>query len=74
MRFRSGQFEGRNVRFRREKYEGRKFEGRNVRFRREKFKNSKCAVYNWNGPNGPPYFRYAENYFRVHAGSNNVCN
>ena len=46
-------FEGRNVKFRSEEYEGRKFEGRNVRFRREKFKNSKSAVYNWNGPNGP---------------------
>ena len=55
MKFRSGKFEGRNVKFRREKYEGRKFEGRNVRFQREKFKNSKSAVCNWNGPNGPPY-------------------
>ena len=40
-------FEGRNVKFRREKYEGGKFKGRNVKF--------KFAVCNWNGPNGPPY-------------------
>ena len=47
MKFRSGKFEGRNVKFRREKCEGGEFEGRNV-------KNSKFAVYILNGPNGPP--------------------
>ena len=57
VKFRSGKFEGRNVKFRSENCEGRKFEGTNVRFRREKFKTLKSAVYNWNGPNGPPYFK-----------------
>ena len=50
-----GKFEGRNGKFRMEKYEGGKFQGRNVKFRREKCKNSKFAVCILNGPNGPPY-------------------